>query len=181
MTLTGLIEEKIALPKGVSATLAGETLTVKGPGSQLSRRFYHPKVSIRVSDGVILRTEYPRKADKALIGTWKAHITNMVRGVTKGYEYTMKIVYSHFPIKTSIKSSEGSRQILVENFLGERHPRRAQIMGDTEVKISGDQIIITGYDKERVGQTAANIEQATKIRRYDTRVFQDGIYIVSKR
>ena len=155
-------------------------LTIAGPKGKLERRFYHPRISIAVKDGVRLRTELPRKAEKAQFGTWRAHINNMVWGVTRGYEYSMKIVYSHFPIKTSVKSADKVREVVIENFLGERFPRRAAIMGDAEVKISGDQVIITGADVESVGQTAANIEQATRIRHFDRRVFQDGIYITKK-
>ena len=180
MTLTGMIEENIPLPSGVSATLDGRVLTIKGPKGELSRRFYHPKLVMTVSDTVRLTTELPRRAEKALLGTWRAHVNNMIHGVTEGFEYTMKIVYSHFPIKTSVKISEGGREVVIENFLGERYPRKARIMGDTEVKISGDQVILTGINREEVGQSAANIELATKIRNYDTRVFQDGIYIISK-
>jgi large subunit ribosomal protein L6 len=86
----------------------------------------------------------------------------------------MKIVYSHFPIKTHVKDNE----LIIENFLGEKLPRRAKIVGDTKVKISGDQIILTGTNIELIGQSMANIEHATEIKNYDPRVFQDGIYLV---
>jgi large subunit ribosomal protein L6 len=180
MTLTGIIEESIELPSGVTAGLREYVLTVKGPKGELARRFYYPKIKMTAKDGIQLSSEFPRRAEKALLGTWKAHVTNMIRGVTDGYEYNMKIVYAHFPIKTSIRSTEDGKEFIIENFLGERFPRKARIMGETEVKVSGDQVILTGIDKEHVGQSAANIELATKIKRYDLRVFQDGIYIVKK-
>jgi large subunit ribosomal protein L6 len=100
----------------------------------------------------------------------------MIVGVTNGFEYKMKIVYSHFPVKTSIKGD----QFIIENFLGEKHPRKANILGDTKINVKGDDVILTGPNKEDVGQTAANIEQITKIKRYDPRKFQDGIYITHK-
>ena len=100
----------------------------------------------------------------------------MIIGVTNGFEYKMKIVYSHFPVKTTVKGD----MFVIENFLGEKHPRRADILGDTKIKVKGDEVILTGHNKENVGQTAANIEQVTKIKGYDPRVFQDGIYIVQK-
>ena len=49
------------------------------------------------------------------------------------------------------------------------------------MEVKGDTVIVTGIDKELVGQTMANIEQATKVRGFDIRVFQDGIYLVEKR
>jgi large subunit ribosomal protein L6 len=88
----------------------------------------------------------------------------------------MKIVYSHFPMKVSVKAGN----IVIENFLGERTPRFAKICGDTKVLVKGSEIILIGINKEDVGQTAANLERATRIRRKDPRVFQDGIYLVAK-
>jgi large subunit ribosomal protein L6 len=100
----------------------------------------------------------------------------MIKGVTKGYKYTMKVVYSHFPVKTILKDNE----FVIENFLGESHPRTARIFGDTKVEIKGDTIILSGIHLEHVSQSSANIELATKITNYDPRVFQDGIYLVEK-
>ncbi len=71
-------------------------------------------------------------------------------------------------------------EFVIENFLGERSPRRTRIVGETKVVVQGDQVVLTGSNVEDVGQTAANIERATKIRGFDPRVFQDGIYITSK-
>jgi len=49
------------------------------------------------------------------------------------------------------------------------------------VEAKGENVTVSGIDKEKVGQTAANIERATKVKKRDIRVFQDGVYIVSKR
>ena len=64
--------------------------------------------------------------------------------------------------------------------MGERNPRKARIVGQTKVDIKKDEIIVTGIDKEDVGQTSANIELATKVTGYDRRIFQDGCYITQK-
>lgn len=117
-----------------------------------------------------------RAKHRALMGTFGAHIRNMVHGVTEGFECNMKIVYAHFPIKASVKGDT----FVIENFLGEKHPRRADIVGKTKVVVKGDQVVVSGLEIEEVGQTAANIERATKIRRLDPRIFQDGIYITKK-
>jgi large subunit ribosomal protein L6 len=111
-----------------------------------------------------------------MVGTFASHITNMMKGVTEGFEYRMKVVYSHFPMQLKV---EGDK-LMIGNFLGEKKARSAKILGDTKVKASGDEVIVTGYNKEDVGQTAANIEQTTRIKRFDPRVFQDGIYTVEK-
>ena len=106
-----------------------------------------------------------------------SHISNMIAGVTKGYEYKMKVVYSHFPIQLKAASDE----LVINNFLGERKSRSAKILAGTKVEIGKDEVLIKGINKESVGQTMANIEQATRVRGFDIRIFQDGIYLVEKR
>ena len=165
------------IPEGVKVTYKNSILTVQGPKGSLTRHFSHPRVSITVSkDKVIIESIMPKKKESALLGTWAAHVGNMIDGVTRGFKYTMKVVYSHFPVKTILKGNE----FIIENFLGESHPRTARILGETKVEISGDTIILSGIDLEHVSQSAANIELATKIQNYDPRVFQDGIYMVHK-
>ena len=100
----------------------------------------------------------------------------MIKGVTEEFEYKMKTVFSHFPIKTSIEENE----FIIQNFLGERAPRKAKILDGVTVETKGDDITVKGIDKEKVGQTAANIEKTTIVRNRDIRVFQDGIYRISK-
>ena len=172
-------EEKrtVNIPSDVKVTFKNNLLTVTGPKGSLERRFSHPRLKVTVSkQKITVESPMPKKKEGALVGTWEAHIKNMVEGVTKGFRYEMKVVYSHFPIKTAVKGNE----FLIDNFLGERHPRLAKILGDTKVEISGDTITLTGIDLEKVSQSCANIELATKIQNYDPRTFQDGIYMVGK-
>jgi len=177
MTLSGLIEERVEIPNGVTVSACGPNVSVKGPKATLQRAFIHPKVKVRVEgDHVVVSCELPRIRDKAVVGTFASHITNMMQGVTDGFQYDMKIVYSHFPMKASVKGDK----FIIENFLGERAPRKANILGDTKIQVKGNDVVLTGSDIEAVSQTAANIERATKIWGYDPRVFQDGIYIVTK-
>jgi large subunit ribosomal protein L6 len=70
--------------------------------------------------------------------------------------------------------------VVIENFLGEKSPRKTPVRGDTEVQVDGEELTLTGPDKEAVGQTAADIEQLTRVTDKDTRVFQDGVYITAK-
>jgi large subunit ribosomal protein L6 len=177
MVMAANIRETLPIPAGVTAVLEGGTLTVKGKAGTLTRTFKHPKITIqKTAKEVVIEVAFPRRREKALLGTWTAHVRNMYVGAQQGYEYTMKIVYSHFPIKTTVKDD----LVVVDNFLGQKHPHTARIVGDTKVKVSGDQIVLSGPDCEQVGQTAANIEHATKIRQRDPKVFQDGIYITKK-
>ncbi len=173
-----MIIEKVKIPPNVSVSIEGKIIRVTGPKGELKRELWSPEVSIKKQDSnIIIETPYGRRKTRAIVGTFASHISNMVKGVTEGFECRLKIVYAHFPIQVKV---EGDK-VLIINFLGEKRPRKAQIVGkETKVKITSDEVVVTGIDKEAVGQTAANIEQTTRIKGYDPRVFQDGIYITVK-
>ena len=177
MPVAGLLEDTIEIPEGVQVRLEGDFVVVTGKGHTLRRKLSHPRIQL-VAEGkaVKVRCEFPRRTDAALFGTFAAHLRNLIVGVTDGFAYEMKIVYSHFPLKATVKGSE----FVIENFLGEKFPRKTRIVGETKVEVQGDQVLLSGPDIEAVGQTAANIEQATRIRGFDPRIFQDGIYITKK-
>ncbi len=177
MPVAGFIERVVDVPDGVQVQIEGSRVVVKGPRHALRRTLSHPRIRMQV-DGkqVKIRCEFPRRKDGALVGTFAAHLRNMIVGVTDGFTYEMKIVYSHFPVKAMVKGPE----FVIENFLGEKFPRKTTIVGETKVEVKGDQVVLTGPDIEAVSQTAANIEQATRIRGFDPRIFQDGIYITRK-
>jgi large subunit ribosomal protein L6 len=172
------IKEEIEIPDAVELSIEGKTVSVKGEKGVLFKTLSHPKVDLKKRGNIveISCTGSSHRKERALIGTFAAHIRNMIKGVTKGFEYRMKTVYSHFPIKTSVEGNE----FVIQNFLGEHSSRRAKILENVKVEIKGDNVIVSGIDKEKVGQTAANIERATRVRHRDVRVFQDGVYIVSK-
>ncbi|MCQ1538675.1 50S ribosomal protein L6 [Methanocalculus taiwanensis] len=169
--------ESIDIPSGVQIQMDGDNIVVKGPKGELQRSMYYPNISVSIEDGVVvISTESNRKTVYAMVGTFASHIRNMCIGVTEGFEISMKVVYSHFPIQ--LKLHPGILEI--GNFLGEKMVRNAKILNDVTVKVGSDEVFVTGIDKEKVGNTAANIEKATRIRKRDPRVFQDGIYRVEK-
>ncbi|WP_297465297.1 50S ribosomal protein L6 [Thermococcus sp.] len=177
MPIDAWIREEVEIPEGVEVTVEGNTVRVRGPKGELEREFTYPGIKIFTEDGrVVVFKEFPRKRDVAMARTFKAHIANMIRGVTEGFTYRLKVVYSHFPITVKVQGNE----VVIENFLGEKAPRRAEILPGVTVKVRGQEITVESIDKEKAGQTAANIEQATRINKWDRRVFQDGIYIVDK-
>jgi large subunit ribosomal protein L6 len=171
-------QREVEVPEGVTVTVSGATLTAKGQKGQIAREFRYPGITVRADNGkVVVQTEKDDRLTKATVGTFASHVQNMVKGVSEGYEYHMKIVYAHFPIQVKV---DGKDRVSIGNFLGERKARSAVIVGDTKVAIHGAEVVINGPNKEDVGQTAANIEQACRIRKRDPRVFQDGIYITRK-
>jgi len=172
------IARQVEIPEGVDVSIEGSVVTVKGPKGQVSRRLSYPEIEIKKEDSyLVVNSRLDRKQQRAMVGTLAAHVGNMIAGVTKGYEYKMKVVYSHFPIQ--LKSAPG--ELVINNFLGERKSRSARILDGVKVDVLKDEVVVTGIDKENVGQTMANIEQATRVRGFDIRVFQDGVYLVEKR
>ncbi len=172
------VVEEVEIPENVNITIDGLRVVVEGPKGRLERDFSHAKgVKISKKDSkVIVETFFANRKKKALVGTIASHIENMIKGVTRGYKYKLKIIYSHFPITVEVDNS--NRIVRIKNFLGERSDRIAKIVGDdVKVTVKGEDVIVEGIDIEHVGQTAANIELATKVKDKDRRVFADGIYI----
>ncbi|MUW13282.1 50S ribosomal protein L6 [Halorubrum sp. CBA1125] len=168
---------EIEIPDDVAAEIDHLDLTVEGPNGSVTRRLWYPDVEVTVEDGVVaIVAENEDAKTNATVGTFESHVANMIHGVTDGWEYTMEVYYAHFPMQVTVEGDE----VVIENFLGERAERRTPIRGDTDVQVDGETVTLSGPDKEAVGQTAADIEQLTKVTDKDTRVFQDGVYIVEK-
>lgn len=173
-----MIEKTLDIPENVNIEIKGKRMKVSGPKGELEKEFkYFWDIKIENKDGkIVVSSESDRRKCKAMGGTIIAHIQNMIKGVTEGYTYKMRIVYSHFPFNLKV---EGDK-VLIHNFLSEKLPRTARIIGDTKIDIQGQDVTLTSIDKDDVAQTAANIETATKIRKKDRRVFMDGCFITSK-
>lgn len=171
------LKHNISVPEGVSVVYEDGECSVKGPKGTLARKMSKAKLTVKCDGDVVsVSGKNVKKGDKAILGTWKAHLNNMINGVNSGFRYEMKVVYSHFPMKVGVKGNT----VVIDNYLGEKAPRKAAIVGEVKVEVKGKSVKIEGIDKECVGQTAANIEQSTSISNRDRRVFQDGIYLVSK-
>ena len=195
----------LEIPEDVTITIDRFDVTIDGPQGSVTRRLWYPDVTVSVeeidvehdddggagSDGktgtgagsssetveaVVIESDTEKTKQTATIGTFASHVRNAFHGVTDGWEYRMEVFYSHFPMQVSVEGEE----VVVENFLGERAPRRTPIRGDTDVEVSGEDLTLSGPDKDDVGQTAADLEQLTRVTDKDTRVFQDGVYITEK-
>jgi len=171
------ISKTIQVPDNVDFSMDGKKISFKGAKGSLTRDFSFAPVAIE-GEGKNIRVwaKWPRKKEAALVGTVYSHIQNMITGVTKGYSYKLKIVFSHFPISVKVQD----KTVLIENFTGERRPRRVKTLGDVKIKVEAEDVIVEGVNLEDVSQTAANIEQATRVRRKDPRVFLDGIYVYER-
>lgn len=171
------MEKSVEIPEGVSVKLEARELIVSGPRGELRKNLRGSPVRLELSGSrATFSSESERRRMKAHAGTWAAHLRNMITGVTRGWEARLKIVYSHFPMKFTV---EGGR-VRIGNFLGERRDRTARLMGEVSVELKKDVVVVTGSDRDEVGQAAAVIELAAKVKGYDRRVFQDGIHLIQK-
>ena len=175
--MTNETKEIISLPEGVTASIDNGVLSLQGPKGSVSKNLIHPRVIVSVgSEGVEIISQKFSKTEKKLFNTFKAHIKNLMKGVTEGFEYKLKICSGHFPMNVSVKGNK----MEVKNFIGESVPRTLTFKEGAEVKLNGEMISVTGINKELVSQAAADIEQLTRRVGFDRRIFQDGIYIVEK-
>jgi large subunit ribosomal protein L6 len=173
------ISKTVQVPDGVEVKIEGRKVTVNGAKGSLTRDFSFVPISIDSEGDKTVRVwaEWPRKKEASLVGTVQSHIQNMITGVEKGFSYKLKIVFSHFPISVKVQG----KSVLIENFTGERRARKVKIVGDVKVKVETEDVIVEGINLENVSQTAANIEQATKVKKKDPRVFLDGIYVYERK
>ena len=177
---------EIEIPADVSAEVDHLDLTAEGPNGSVTRRLWYPDVSVTIEDvetddgdtaeAVVIESDETDAKTNSTIGTFQSHVENMFHGVTEGWEYEMEVFYSHFPMQVTVEGDE----VVIENFLGEKAPRRTPVRGDTDIEVDEEKVRLRGPDIEAVGQTAADIEQLTRVTDKDVRVFQDGVYITQK-
>ena len=171
------ILEQVEIPEGIEVSLDGGIVSVKGPQGEIKRKFNMEKLQFhREHNQISLGCKKATKNEKKRINALISHLKNMVDGVSKKFEYQLKICYSHFPITAEIKGKE----IIVKNFLGERANRRINLLDGAEVEVDKEMITVRSANKETAGQMSANIEKVTKVNKRDRRVFQDGIFIINK-
>lgn len=170
-------EKPVEIPDGVKCTLAGNVLQCSKGNTNLSKAFEMHAVSIAIKDKeVVISCRKANKKDIANVNSCAAHINNLFHGLNERFVYEMEICNVHFPMTVKVDKDN----FIISNFLGEKVPRNAKILSGAEVKVEGSKIRILSADVEKAGQTAANIEKATKVKNKDRRIFQDGIFITKK-
>ncbi len=171
------LQLEIELKDGVTANLEGTLLKVKGPKGEVERDFAHPRINVAVEGSkIVLKSAKATKREKTILGSYNAHMKNMVKGVVEPFQYKVKICSGHFPMNVSMSGQE----LIVKNFLGEAVPRRTMMPEGTKVKVNGTEIEISSPNKELAGQAASRIENLCRITNRDRRIFQDGLYITEK-
>ncbi|BEJ11091.1 hypothetical protein CspHIS471_0105130 [Cutaneotrichosporon sp. HIS471] len=170
--------ETLPIPVGVTVAVKARKITVEGPRGTLVKNVRHVAMDIQVvADKVVFTIFHGGRKHVACLRTIRSLVENMITGVTKGFQYKMKLVYAHFPIN-AIPSADAT-SIQIRNFLGEKIVRECPMLEGTTVKLSDikDEIILEGNDIEKVSQSAASITDKCRVKNKDIRKFLDGIYI----
>ena len=168
----------LEVPSDALVKIEDSRVTVTGPKGSLNRVMAYPGIRIEAKEGrVVISSKDKKRTVKAVIGTFSAHIKNMINGVTKGFTYRLKVVYAHFPI--TVKPAGDA--VAIDNFLGEKTPRKSSVVGSSSVSVKGDIVTVSGINLEDVSQTAANIELATKISGREEGCFKTAFTSFQKR
>ena len=172
-----LIEE-IEIPEGINAFVNKNEIILKKGENQLQKKI-DSKLKIKIENNKItLECEKNKKNQRKIFRSAIAHVKNMIKGLNEKFRYRLQISSVHFPVSVIINKEKN--ELLIKNFLGEKKDRKVKIFPGIEIRINKDIIEVESSDIEKAGQFAANIEKKTKIRKKDRRVFQDGVYIISK-
>jgi large subunit ribosomal protein L6 len=171
------LTREIEIPEGVEVSISGNEFTVRGSGKELKRSFDLGKIKAEVKDGkIVLTAKGATRRESKMIGTVWAHLKNMVKGLGEVFVYDLEVCNVHFPMNVK---AEGNK-VTIKSFLGETTERFAKIMPDVKVEVEGSHITVSSNNIEAAGQTAANLEKATRLTGRDRRIFQDGIFITAK-
>lgn len=170
-------ESIIELSEGVTITVDNKAFTLAKGEVKLSREFPAAMLMISQEGNKLKLTGKSHNAkNRAIVGTFKAHITNMLNGLEQPFSYKLRITSVHFPMTAAINNNIFE----LKNFVGGKKIRKAVIPSDVEIKMDGAEIELSSRNIESAGMTANRLEQLTRITRRDRRVFQDGIFIVEK-
>lgn len=171
--------QTITIPENVTVQIASRKVKVTGPRGTLERDFKHVPVEMERTkpSQLTVRVWFGLRKHNACIRTVCTHITNMIKGVTVGFQYKMRAAYAHFPVNLSIVDNK--KTIEIRNYLGEKLVRRIHMLGDCTIEFTDqkDELVIKGISLEHVSQSAASIQQITSVKDKDVRKFLDGIYV----
>ncbi len=168
---------EIEVPEGVNIEVSGNEFIVKGNGKEGKKTFDLGKIKAEVKDGkVVLSSKGATRRESKMIGTTWAHLKNMIKGVGEDFVYELEVCNVHFPMNVKLDGDK----VTIKSFLGETTERTSKVLPNVKVDIKGTNITVSSHDIEAAGQTAANLEKATRLTGRDRRIFQDGIFITKK-
>ena len=148
-------KQPIKITEGVEVTIKGRNIIVRGPKGELSLDVPEVLKVEKKDDEIIVTIEMQRKQSKALWGTFRALIQNLILGVTIGFEKKLEI--RGIGYKANVESKD-----TIRIDVGYSHPIFMEIPEGLEVKVEKELVTITGIEKQAVGQLAAKIRATRK-------------------
>lgn len=178
-----LIQTKrtVAIPDDVTVTVKSRKVRVKGKRGILTKDFSHLKCDLTiVGKELVAQVFWGSRKQAACLRTVTSHVENLIKGVTLGFKYKLRLVYAHFPISVTIENN--GKLIELRNFIGQKVVRTVTMFDGCTVEKSDnkDELIVQGNDIDLVSQSAANIQQSTRCCDKDIRKFLDGAYVSEK-
>ena len=171
--MSRLGKQPITIPQGVECTVEQGVLKVKGPKGELTREI-RDEVKVEIQDGAVMFTPVKEtKLATALWGTYAAHLGNMFEGVTKGFKKELEVEGVGYRAE-----SQGNK---IKLLMGFSHPVEVVIPQGITVAVEKNKITIEGFDKELVGQFAADVRAVRKPEPYKGKgIHYVGEYIIRK-
>ncbi len=153
--MSRLSKQPIAIPAGVEVRQDGELFTIKGKKGELSRSFKNDVISLEITDaGIVVSKKEDSVFSRALVGTYASHIKNMIQGVTEGFQ--KKLIVEGVGFRSEVKGDE------LHMSLGFSHPVVVAIPEGISATAEKNLITITGVDKEKTMQFAAQVRAKKK-------------------
>ncbi len=144
-------KKPIAIPAGVEVKLDGSTVTVKGPKATLTREV-HPNMAVKIEgDEIIVERPNDQKQNRALHGLTRSLIANMVEGSNTGFSKVLEV--NGVGYRAAV---QGKTLVLT---VGYSHPVEMEIPEGLTAEVNGNKITISGADKQKVGQFAAEVRE----------------------
>ena len=181
--------------KARTVTVTGKN--TEGVTSTLVRQFKGNSFATCMTEAGNLKVDmwFGNRQQLATLRTITTHIENMIKGVTKGFQYKMRFAYSHFPINVTLKKGKalvkdkaaGTKTekadihtVEIRNFLGQSRLRQINLHEGVSVTRTDkvkDEIVLEGNSLEKVAASAALVHESCLIRHKDIRKFLDGLYV----
>jgi large subunit ribosomal protein L6 len=171
--MSRLAKKPIIIPAGVIAEIAGNKISIKGSKGSLDFT-HHNEVKIEIKpEGILVTKKGKTKEAPAIWGTTARLIENMIEGVTQGFQKKLELNGVGYRMNMAGKK--------ITLALGFSHPVEVQIPDGIDVKIEGNALTVSGIDKQKVGQFAANIRRLKPVEPYKGKGFKYAGEVVRRK
>jgi len=158
-----LTEEVCNIPDKVTVKVNSRTVEVNGPRGKITKQYKHVPLDIFVAKTggkkqVKVQMWLAKRRQRAKVRSVASSIQNMLRGVTTGFKYKMRLAYAHFPIQTIV--TNGGKTVEIKNFIGEKVTRTIDALGETKIIRTDDEkdvLTVQGVNLDDVSQTCSLI------------------------